>query len=81
MDELTRLVQEEGFEAVRFNPYLWPEGKRMTDERGKAMYKRCVICSSNRAPAAISSHAVQSNAASAIPYTRAQQNCAEMQGL
>jgi predicted TIM-barrel fold metal-dependent hydrolase len=27
------------FRAVRFNPGLWPEGERMTNEAGKAMFK------------------------------------------
>lgn len=36
--ELRRLVNEEGYRAVRFNPYLWPEGERMTNARGRAMY-------------------------------------------
>lgn len=40
--ELTRLVTEDGFRAVRFNPYLWPEGEKMTNGRGRAMYARCV---------------------------------------
>ena len=43
-DELTRLVLEEGFAAVRFNPYLWPEGKTMSDARGRAMFQRyCML--------------------------------------
>lgn len=36
--ELRRLVQDEGYRAVRFNPYLWPEGERMTNDIGRAMY-------------------------------------------
>lgn len=39
-DELERLVKEEGFSAVRFNPYLWPEGEKMTNARGRKMYQR-----------------------------------------
>jgi len=35
--ELSRLVKEENFRAVRFNPYLFPETK-MTGEVGRAMY-------------------------------------------
>mmetsp|Transcript_38506 Transcript_38506/g.94724 ORF Transcript_38506/g.94724 Transcript_38506/m.94724 type:complete len:347 (-) Transcript_38506:114-1154(-) len=35
--ELRRL-KEAGFVGVRFNPGLWPEGKAMDDEVGKALY-------------------------------------------
>ena len=42
MEELTRLVKEERYSAVRFNPYLWPEDEKMTNERGRAMYAECV---------------------------------------
>lgn len=42
VEELSRLIQEDGYKAVRFNPYLWPKGETMTNERGRAMYKRCV---------------------------------------
>ena len=40
-DELTRLVKEEGYKGVRFNPYLWPDGEPMTNAIGMEMYKRC----------------------------------------
>ena len=43
MDELTRLVNEEGFKAVRFNPYLWPKGEKMTNDRGRPMYAKCAL--------------------------------------
>lgn len=36
---LRQLVLEEGYKAVRFNPYLWPEGARMTDAIGRRLYK------------------------------------------
>lgn len=36
--ELRRLATEEGYKAVRFNPYLWPNGAKMTNETGKAMF-------------------------------------------
>jgi predicted TIM-barrel fold metal-dependent hydrolase len=39
-EQLERLVRDEGFRAVRFNPYLWPEGEKMTNARGRAMYER-----------------------------------------
>eukprot|EP01025_Chloroclados_australasicus_P031030 TRINITY_DN3130_c0_g2_i2.p1 TRINITY_DN3130_c0_g2~~TRINITY_DN3130_c0_g2_i2.p1 ORF type:complete len:343 (+),score=41.62 TRINITY_DN3130_c0_g2_i2:128-1156(+) len=39
-EELERLVKEEGYKAVRFNPYLWPEGGKMTNEVGKKMYAK-----------------------------------------
>jgi len=38
--ELERLVKEEGYRAVRFNPYLWQEGKGMADEVGMELFKR-----------------------------------------
>lgn len=38
--EMERLVTEEGYKAVRFNPYLWPEGEKMTNGVGKALFKR-----------------------------------------
>lgn len=41
LEELTRLVKEDGYKGVRFNPYLWPEGEPMTNQVGKAMYQRC----------------------------------------
>jgi len=40
VQELERLVKECGYRAVRFNPYLWPEGSPMTDEVGRAMYQK-----------------------------------------
>jgi predicted TIM-barrel fold metal-dependent hydrolase len=27
--ELQRLVEDEGYRAVRFNPYLWPSGQKV----------------------------------------------------
>lgn len=41
-DELSRLVTEEGYRGVRFNPYLWPEDETMTNDLGREMYKRCL---------------------------------------
>lgn len=38
--ELQRLVEDEGYRAVRFNPYLWPSGQKMTNEVGKAMFAK-----------------------------------------
>lgn len=29
---IEQLAQEDGYRAVRFNPYLWPEGEKMTNE-------------------------------------------------
>ena len=48
VDELSQLIQEDGYKAVRFNPYLWPEGQNMTNERGRAMYKRCAAVAMRR---------------------------------
>eukprot|EP00249_Psilotum_nudum_P000288 c11233_g1_i1 orf=26-805(+) len=40
VSELERLVNEEGYGAVRFNPYLWPAGQKMTNAVGKAMFAK-----------------------------------------
>nr|XP_043639427.1 uncharacterized protein LOC122610498 isoform X2 [Erigeron canadensis] len=40
IQELERLVLEDGYRAVRFNPYLWPSGQKMTNEVGKAMFSK-----------------------------------------
>uniref|UniRef100_A0A383V5S3 Amidohydrolase-related domain-containing protein n=1 Tax=Tetradesmus obliquus TaxID=3088 RepID=A0A383V5S3_TETOB len=37
---IEQLATEHGYRAVRFNPYLWPEGEKMTNEVGQAMYKK-----------------------------------------
>jgi hypothetical protein len=29
---IEQLAQEHGYRAVRFNPYLWPEGEKITNE-------------------------------------------------
>jgi hypothetical protein len=50
-NELTRLVQEDGFRAVRFNPYLWPESETMNNASGRAMYQRSVRQLRNLHPA------------------------------
>ncbi|XP_024399518.1 uncharacterized protein [Physcomitrium patens] len=38
--EIERLIKEENFKGVRFNPYLWPSGEKMTNELGKAMFAK-----------------------------------------
>eukprot|EP00268_Persea_americana_P050759 TRINITY_DN5546_c0_g1_i1.p1 TRINITY_DN5546_c0_g1~~TRINITY_DN5546_c0_g1_i1.p1 ORF type:complete len:349 (+),score=79.14 TRINITY_DN5546_c0_g1_i1:106-1152(+) len=38
--QLEHLVLEDGYHAVRFNPYLWPSGQKMTNEVGKAIFSR-----------------------------------------
>ncbi|XP_077229310.1 catalytic/ hydrolase [Tasmannia lanceolata] len=38
--QLERLVLKDGYRAVRFNPYLWPSGQRMTNEIGKALFSK-----------------------------------------
>ncbi|KAM7269494.1 hypothetical protein ACFE04_024991 [Oxalis oulophora] len=38
--DLERLVLQDGFRAVRFNPYLWPSGQKMTNEVGKALFSK-----------------------------------------
>ncbi|KAK7295665.1 hypothetical protein RJT34_18576 [Clitoria ternatea] len=34
------VVVKDGYRAVRFNPYLWPHGQKMTNEVGKAIFRR-----------------------------------------
>ncbi|CAN4091723.1 unnamed protein product [Withania somnifera] len=34
------LVVKDGYRAVRFNPYLWPSGEKMTNEIGKALFSK-----------------------------------------
>jgi predicted TIM-barrel fold metal-dependent hydrolase len=29
---IEQLAQQHGYRAVRFNPYLWPEGQKMTNQ-------------------------------------------------
>lgn len=41
LDQLTKLIQEDGYKGVRFNPYLWPDGESMNNELGRMMYQRC----------------------------------------
>ncbi|KAI9168890.1 hypothetical protein LWI28_003435 [Acer negundo] len=38
--QLEKLLLEDGYRAVRFNPYLWPSGQKMTNEVGKVMFSR-----------------------------------------
>lgn len=38
--DLENLVLEDGYCAVRFNPYLWPPGQKMTNDIGKALFSR-----------------------------------------
>ncbi|KAF3432358.1 hypothetical protein FNV43_RR27098 [Rhamnella rubrinervis] len=38
--QLEHLVLKDGFRAVRFNPYLWPSGLKMTNDIGKALFSR-----------------------------------------
>ncbi|CAN1152597.1 4-sulfomuconolactone hydrolase [Linum perenne] len=38
--QLEQLVLEDGYRAVRFNPYLWPSGEKMTNEVGKLLFRR-----------------------------------------
>ncbi|KAF8408449.1 hypothetical protein HHK36_007602 [Tetracentron sinense] len=40
LKQLEHLVLKDGYRAVRFNPYLWPSGQRMTNEIGKAMFSK-----------------------------------------
>ncbi|OAY68331.1 4-sulfomuconolactone hydrolase [Ananas comosus] len=38
--QLEDLIVKDGYRAVRFNPYLWPSGQKMTNEIGKAMFAK-----------------------------------------
>ncbi|KAL6190630.1 hypothetical protein ACLB2K_037024 [Fragaria x ananassa] len=38
--ELENLILKDNYRAVRFNPYLWPSGQKMTNEVGKAMFSK-----------------------------------------
>lgn len=38
--QLENLVLKDGYSAVRFNPYLWPSSQKMTNEIGKAMFRK-----------------------------------------
>ncbi|OVA17446.1 Amidohydrolase 2 [Macleaya cordata] len=40
INQLEDLVLKDGYRAVRFNPYLWPSGHRMTNEVGKALFSK-----------------------------------------
>jgi hypothetical protein len=40
---LAQLLTQEGYRAVRFNPYLWPEGEKMTNEVGRGGARRGVV--------------------------------------
>jgi len=37
---LENLVLESNYRAVRFNPYLWPSGQKMTNAVGKALFSK-----------------------------------------
>ncbi|KAM5568287.1 4-sulfomuconolactone hydrolase [Rosa sericea] len=38
--QLEHLILKDNYRAVRFNPYLWPSGQKMTNEVGKAMFSK-----------------------------------------
>ncbi|KAK4762861.1 hypothetical protein SAY86_008629 [Trapa natans] len=40
VSELERLVLKDGYRAVRFNPYLWPNDQKMTNEVGKSLFAK-----------------------------------------
>lgn len=40
LKQFEHLVLKDGYRAVRFNPYLWPSGEKMTNEIGKTIFKR-----------------------------------------
>jgi predicted TIM-barrel fold metal-dependent hydrolase len=38
---IEQLAKEHGYKAVRFNPYLWPEGEKMTNEVTRLWHQHC----------------------------------------
>ncbi|XP_057436348.1 uncharacterized protein LOC130728795 [Lotus japonicus] len=40
LKQFEHLVLKDGYRAVRFNPYLWPSGEKMTNEVGKALFQK-----------------------------------------
>lgn len=40
IEQLENLVSKDGYCAVRFNPYLWPSGQKMTNEIGKTLFSK-----------------------------------------
>lgn len=38
--QLEHLVLKDGYRAVRFNPYLWPSGQKMTNKVGSALFSK-----------------------------------------
>ncbi|KAJ7957519.1 4-sulfomuconolactone hydrolase [Quillaja saponaria] len=40
LKQLEHLVLKDGYRAIRFNPYLWPSGEKMTNKIGKAIFSR-----------------------------------------
>ncbi|KAL1804553.1 uncharacterized protein LOC108203046 isoform X2 [Daucus carota subsp. sativus] len=40
VQQLEHLITKDGYRAVRFNPYLWPSGQKMTNQIGKSMFSK-----------------------------------------
>ncbi|KAL9386667.1 hypothetical protein Peur_019791 [Populus x canadensis] len=40
LKHLEELILKDGYRAVRFNPYLWPSGVKMTNDIGKALFSK-----------------------------------------
>ncbi|KAL3511473.1 hypothetical protein ACH5RR_030874 [Cinchona calisaya] len=40
VEEFENLILKDGYCAVRFNPYLWPSGQKMTNDIGKAIFSK-----------------------------------------
>ncbi|KAG6781388.1 hypothetical protein POTOM_014288 [Populus tomentosa] len=40
LKHLEELILKDGYRAVRFNPYLWPSGEKMTNDIGKALFSK-----------------------------------------
>lgn len=38
--QLEELVTKDGYLGVRFHPYIWPNGEKMTNAVGKALYAK-----------------------------------------
>uniref|UniRef100_A0A1D1YJJ2 Dihydrodipicolinate synthase n=1 Tax=Anthurium amnicola TaxID=1678845 RepID=A0A1D1YJJ2_9ARAE len=37
---LEQLILKDGYRAIRFNPYIWPSGQKMTNDIGKVLFSK-----------------------------------------
>ncbi|KAK9117612.1 hypothetical protein Sjap_016559 [Stephania japonica] len=40
IQQLENLILKDGYRTVRFNPYVWPSGQKMTNDAGKALFSK-----------------------------------------